>query len=310
MMCERPRSHEVRDGSVDRCRKIFPYARLRQALRSLVEPIDAPTRNELSPSLSVSPCGSPKPGGPFRGCPPRDVVQPEPDTAGLIRMSNATSLVISVREHPLLRIAPFITRFPAPLGEMETPGEILDLLRLDAAPPFTRDEAVRRAVRDLLRYGGHRPSGIGKPASEYLIRAVEEDSLRSINVAVDICNAVSLHSGFPVGVVDRELARPPYRIEIAPQGSRYVFNPSGQEMSLGGLICLYDEEGPCINPVRDAQRTKTRDETVETLTVVWAPVALENRLRDVEDWYRGMLADVGAETESVEVEVVPATEKG
>src|SRR5690606_37904804 len=89
MKCGRPWLHEVRDGSVDRCRKIFPYARLRQALRSLVEPIDAPTRNELSPSLSVSPCGSPKLGGPFRGCPPRDVVQPEPDTAGLIRMSNA-----------------------------------------------------------------------------------------------------------------------------------------------------------------------------------------------------------------------------
>ncbi len=225
-------------------------------------------------------------------------------------MSNATSVVISVREHPLLRIAPFITRFPAPLEELETPPEVLELLRLDADTPLQREEPVRRAVRDLLRHGGHRPSGIGKPASEYLVRAVEEESLRPINLAVDICNVVSLHSGFPVGVVDRELATPPYRIEIAPKGSTYVFNPSGQEMSLGKLICLYDEQGPCINPVRDAQRTKTRPETVETLTVIWAPVAFEERLREAERWYREMLADCRAETETVDVEIVPLADEG
>lgn len=236
--------------------------------------------------------------------------QPGHVTAGSIAMSNATSVVISVREHPLLRIAPFITRFPAPLEQLETPQEILDLLRLDADTPLQREETVRRAVRDLLRHGGHRPSGIGKPASEYLVRAVEEGSLRPINLAVDICNVVSLHSGFPVGVVDRELARPPYRIEIAPKGSSYIFNPSGQEMSLGGLICLYDDEGPCINPVRDAQRTKTRPETTETLTVIWAPVSLEERLLETERWYREMLEACGAETETVEVEIVPPAEEG
>lgn len=221
-------------------------------------------------------------------------------------MTRSDSPVIRVREHPLLRIAPFITRFPAPLGGLSTPAEILDLLRLEAEVPLRRDEEVRKAIRDLLRYGGHRPSGIGKPASEYLVRAVEEGSLRSINLAVDICNVVSLHSGFPIGVVDRALASPPYRIRIAPKGSSYVFNPSGQEMSLGGLICLYDAEGPCINPVRDAQRTKTRPETMETLSVVWGTHALAGRLAEAERWYRSLLEGVGAETEAVPVEIVPA----
>ncbi|HEX6927269.1 MAG TPA: phenylalanine--tRNA ligase beta subunit-related protein [Longimicrobiaceae bacterium] len=221
-------------------------------------------------------------------------------------MTRSDLPVIRVREHPLLRIAPFITRFPAPLGELSTPGEILDLLRLDADVPLQRDEAVRKAIRDLLRFGGHRPSGIGKPASEYLVRAVEEGSLRSINLAVDICNVISLHSGFPIGVVDCALARPPYRIRIAPKGSSYVFNPSGQEMSLSGLICLYDAEGPCINPVRDAQRTKTRPETVETLSVVWGTQALADRLAEAEHWYRSLLEGVGARTEAVPVEIVPA----
>lgn len=221
-------------------------------------------------------------------------------------MSQADPVVIRVREHPLLRIAPFITHFPAPVGKLHTPTEVLDILRTDAEAPLQRDEAVRKAVRDLLRYGGHRPSGIGKPASEYLVRAAEEGALGSINLAVDICNVVSLHSGFPIGVADRDLAHPPYRIRVASKGSSYVFNPSGQEMSLGGLICLYDAEGPCINPVRDAQRTKTRPETVETLSVVWAPVEFEERLREAELWYRGLLEGAGARTETVSVEIVSA----
>ena len=218
-------------------------------------------------------------------------------------MSGTMPLAITVAEHPLLCIAPFVTRFPAPLGELATPPAILDLLRLDAETPLSPNEAVRTAVRDLLRWGGHRPSGIGKPASEYLVRAAEQGSLGAINLAVDICNVVSLHSGFPIGVADTALARPPYHIAVAPRGSSYVFNPSGQEMSLGGLLCLYDREGPCINPVRDSQRTKTRAETVETLSVVWAPLSLRERLGEAERWYRLMLEESGAVTETVAVEV-------
>lgn len=219
-------------------------------------------------------------------------------------MTSAEPVRIAVREHPLLRIAPFITRFPAPLDELPTPPEVLELLRLDAKTPLAREESVRVAVRDLLRWGGHRPSGIGKPASEYLIRAAEQATLGSINLAVDVCNVVSLHSGFPIGVADTALARPPYRIAIAPRGSSYVFNPSGQEMALGGLICLYDAQGPCINPVRDSQRTKTRAETVETISVVWGTSSLQGRLDEAERWYRRLLESGGAETESVEVDVV------
>ena len=214
-----------------------------------------------------------------------------------------TETVIRVQEHPLLEIAPFFTRFPAPLSELQTPPEVLDLLRLDADAPLLRDDGVRREVRDLLRRGGHRPSGIGKPAPEYLVRAAEQGTLGPINLAVDICNAVSLHSGFPIGVGDTVLARPPYRIFIPPEGSSYVFNPSGQEMSLRGLICLHDAEGPFINPVRDAQRTKTRPETVETITVVWGTTSLAARLREAERWYREMLEAAGAQTITIGVEV-------
>ncbi|HEX6941106.1 MAG TPA: hypothetical protein VF158_16935, partial [Longimicrobiales bacterium] len=135
---------------------------------------------------------------------------------------------LEIERHPLLRVAAFETRFPAPLGELPVPERIGGWLRLDAPAPFQRDEAVRTAVRDMLRWGGYKPTGRGKPASEYLVRAAGEGALGSINLAVDVCNAVSLHSGLPISVVDLELARPPFRIAVAPAGASYVFNRAGQ----------------------------------------------------------------------------------
>jgi hypothetical protein len=46
---------------------------------------------------------------------------------------------------------------------------------------------VRAAVRDMLRPGGCKPTGRGKPASEYLVRAASEGQLAPINLAVDAC---------------------------------------------------------------------------------------------------------------------------
>ena len=206
---------------------------------------------------------------------------------------------LSVEPHPLLRVAAFTTSFPSPLGGLSTPAAVLDALRLDGPAPLERDEATRGAVRDLLRAGGYKPTGRGKPASEYLVRAASEGALGTINVAVDVCNAVSLHSGLPISVVDLARARAPFRIAVAPEGASYVFNASGQEIDLGGLLCLFDDDGPCANAVRDAQRTKTRGETRETLSVIWGFAGGEERLAGAERWYRELLDGVGATTERV-----------
>ena len=209
-------------------------------------------------------------------------------------------MMLQVDDHPLLRIASFTTSFPAPLGEMATSGAVLAALALDAPAPLERDEATRAAVRDMLRHGGYKPTGRGKPASEYLVRAVTEGALESINAAVDACNVVSLHSGFPISVVDLDRAHGPFRIAIAPAGTRYVFNVSGQEIDVGGLVCLWDAHGPCANAVRDAQRTKTNADTRTTLSVIWGCVGFEERLRKAEHWYRTLLVGMGATTERVE----------
>ena len=205
-------------------------------------------------------------------------------------------IALQVDEHPSLRLAAFRTVFLAPLGELVTPPAVLDALGADAQAPLRRDEGVRTAVRDMLRHGGYKPTGRGKPASEYLVRAAAEGALGAINLAVDSCNVVSLHSGLPISVVDLDRARAPFRVGLAPHGSSYVFNAAGQEIDLAGLLCLFDADGPCANAVRDAQRTKTRAETRVTLSVIWGCAGLEERLRETERWYRELLGQAGAST--------------
>jgi DNA/RNA-binding domain of Phe-tRNA-synthetase-like protein len=181
---------------------------------------------------------------------------------------------------------------------MSSPAELLKLLRPDAETPLQSDDTVRETVRALLRQGGFKPTGRSKPASEYLIKAVRDGLLTPINLAVDVCNVVSLHSGLPISVVDLDLAREPFRVAVAPAGASYVFNASGQTIDLGGLLCLFDADGPCANAVKDAQRTKTRPETRRTLSLVWGTVALPGRAERATAWYRELLEREGAKTEA------------
>ena len=208
-------------------------------------------------------------------------------------------LQVTLEEHPLLDVACFAVSLEGPLSEHPSPDWLLALLSLEAEAPLERSEEVRAATRDLLRHGGYKPTGRGKPASEYLVRAVGEGKLGSINLVVDACNVASLHSGVPISIVDTELADLPLRIGIASEGTRYVFNAGGQEIDASGLLCLCDAEGPCANAVKDAQRTKTHDGTTSALVVVWGSVAHEGRARETAAWYRELLERAGAQTADV-----------
>jgi DNA/RNA-binding domain of Phe-tRNA-synthetase-like protein len=205
--------------------------------------------------------------------------------------------MLTVDPHPLLDLRAFTTTFPRPLGEVKTPPAAVNAL-FDSTPtvPMTADDAVREAVRVMLRHGGFRPAGRSKPASEYLLKAAADGQLQAINAAVDICNAVSLHSGLPISVVDLDRTKTPLRVGIAAAGSSYVFNAAGQTIDLGGLLCLHDADGPCANAVKDAQRTKTGPATVRTLTLIWGTNARPGHAAAAEKWYREMLAAVQGET--------------
>jgi len=203
---------------------------------------------------------------------------------------------VAIDAHPLLDAGVFVTTLAAPLTDLPSPPWLVALLDLGAAAPLAPDDAVRRAVRDLLRHGGYKPTGRGKPASEYLLRAAEERVLGSINAAVDACNAVSLHSGLPISVIDLDLAGEPLRIGLAATGAEYVFNPAGQTIRLDGLLAVHDAAGPCAGPVKDSQRTKTHGQTRRTLSVVWGTRDLPGRADAAVAWYRELLERMGHAT--------------
>jgi DNA/RNA-binding domain of Phe-tRNA-synthetase-like protein len=206
---------------------------------------------------------------------------------------------LALDPHPLLECAAFTTELDRELGDAPSSPELIAKLTLDAEAPIERDEEVRKGIRDLLRHGGYKPTGRGKPASEYLVRAAGEGKLGSINLVVDACNVVSLASGLPISVVDLDRGHGPWRIGVAEAGTTYVFNASDQVIDVSGLLCLFDAEGPCANAVKDAQRTKTSETTRRTLSVVWAAKGMSDRLAAATAWYRELLHVSGAKTEIV-----------
>ena len=187
-----------------------------------------------------------------------------------------------------------------PLTIRSVPHPLLDaglfLARLASeivAPTPTNsgcDEVTKGAVRDLLRHGGFKPSGRSKPASEYLAVAFAESRFPQINPLVDTCNVVSLKSGLPISLVDLDKTRGALSLQIAPPGTTYVFNPSGQVIDASGLVCLYDEEGPTGTPVKDAQRTKTDASTKNVIVIIWGTSALPGRTASTTKWYRELMA--------------------
>lgn len=207
-------------------------------------------------------------------------------------------VLASARGVPGLAVGLLEARYPRPLADVPTPDAATDALGLDAEAPLERSDEVKAAVRDLLRRDGYKPTGRGKPASEYLVKAAAGGFLSPINAAVDACNAVSLHSGLPISVVDLDRASTPLTVAQGGPGDAYVFNASGQEIKLAGLLGLRDAEGFCANPVRDSQRTKTHGGTTRTLSVVWAPPGLEARLATALGWYAGLVGASGAETQT------------
>ena len=207
---------------------------------------------------------------------------------------------IHVEPYAGLRLLAFTAAFPAPLAELDEP-HVTSCLAPDCAAPVSADEGVKTAVRDLLRGHGYKPAGRGKPASEYLARAAGTGALGSINAAVDVCNAASLHSGLPISVVDLDRVAAPLVVRVGRPSERYVFNASGHEIALAGLLSLCDADGPCANAVRDSQRTKTHAGTTQALYLLWTPETLREHADRTALWAHDLARSSGAAVGEAEV---------
>lgn len=151
---------------------------------------------------------------------------------------------------------------------------------LDAFRARPEDESTRQAVRDLLRFGKYKPTGRGKPSSEYLAAQAREGTFPRVSVLVDANNLASLESGLPMSILDLDRANTSeFLARRGREGESYVFNSTGQTIELRDLLLVatFPDDAACVNPVKDAMRTKVHEETRRVLVVVYAPKVLQAR---------------------------------
>lgn len=197
-----------------------------------------------------------------------------------------------------------------PAGFGEALQALLDARRSDLDD---RAEAVRRSARDLLRNGRYRPTGRGKPASEYLIRAAQQEAaFPRINGPVDVNNYISLKYVLPASLWDLDRAATDrFVFRLGRTGEAYVFNAGGQEIEVEDLIVgcrvLGEAEEPIVNPVKDSLLTKTTEATTRVGACIYAPADAVSReeLRAVCAEFAQWLAACGTSVEATYDVVAP-----
>ena len=177
--------------------------------------------------------------------------------------------------------------------EIELPDMLLGIVESSPVPKGPADEGldaeiqaamaarrkdsvvdpVRNAVRDLLRIGGYKPAGRGKPASEYLGQAAERGEFPRISHIVDALNLVSLESRLPISLLDADRVMEgtdALVIRFGRAKESYVFNSIGHEIDIEGLVSVARRNGPALgNPVKDSMLAKTTDQTTRTIAFIW-----------------------------------------
>lgn len=155
----------------------------------------------------------------------------------------------------------------------------------DAGEGFIPVE-MRRRVRGMLRHGRYKPSGRGKPASEFLLQAALNGSFPLVNGPVDVNNAISLASGLPGSIFDADLSGAHLLLRRGWHEESYRFNPTGQTIDLEDLLLVCRRAGevwePCGNPVKDAMVTKIHCGTRRVAAVLYAPA--DEPVSSLEGW--------------------------
>jgi DNA/RNA-binding domain of Phe-tRNA-synthetase-like protein len=205
--------------------------------------------------------------------------------------------------HPTLRLGLVHAdraRFAASSGSL--------LRELEAAEARVRNdvaaypERVRATMRDVLRVGGYKPTGRGKPASELLLAMAQKEGLPRIGNLVEINNISSLESGFPISIFDLDLLGADPWVRFGRAGESYVFNNAGHAMDLAGLPVVCRASGqPVGNAVRDSMETKVRATTQRVLVVLWGARSLITELSAASERVASLL-HTEAEAPAVEVE--------
>jgi DNA/RNA-binding domain of Phe-tRNA-synthetase-like protein len=181
---------------------------------------------------------------------------------------------------------------PAPLTEAL--NVLIEERHAELSPEL---EQRRKGCRDILRNGVYKPTGRGKPASEYLLRAARDGTFPRINGLVDATNLVSLRTLMPISLWDvGRVAARRFVFRLGEAEQSYVFNPAGHTMDLQDLVCggaVKDAVwSPSVNPVKDSMATKTNEETTEVAAAIYASASaisdgtLEAACAELLGWLR------------------------
>lgn len=156
------------------------------------------------------------------------------------------------------------------------------------------EEALRQGSRDMLRNGRYKPTGRGKPASEYLLREASEGRFPRINGPVDANNLVSLRHLVPISLWDLDLAlADAFEFRLGREGESYIFNEAGQALDLRDLVCgcIVEEPTslPIVTPIKDSLRTKLKPEATRVAGAIYFPLVggrarLEQVTREFLSW--------------------------
>ena len=177
-------------------------------------------------------------------------------------------------------------------AEASSPGFETALAEVIAAAPAREGDPMKADVRNLLRHGRYKPTGRGKPASEYLWQAAVAGEFPRVFPLVDVCNLVSLRTLLPISLVDVARAQSTqFCVRHGRPGESYVFNAGGQEIGLEDLLLLarLPQDAPCANAVKDSLATKLTPQSRDVLAVVYAPLAhaalAERAAAEMGEWF-------------------------
>ena len=175
------------------------------------------------------------------------------------------------------------------------------------------EEALRRGSRDVLRNGKYKPTGRGKPASEYLVRAATDDSFPRINGPVDANNLISLQHCVAVSLWDQTLAGgSELELRLGAEDEQFVFNQAGQLLRLKDLVCgcVLDHApptAPIVTPIKDSLATKIHSSTTHVAGCIYYPLSAGSlsHLQQITEAFLGRLLQCGEATTGTTAVLLP-----
>lgn len=165
-----------------------------------------------------------------------------------------------------------------------TPDMLKEQIRGLAMTPPQNASVRDPAIRAMLRRGGFKPSGRNRPAQEYLSNVGRTPAgLSSICNIVDVNNYISLKHRLPASIIDASCAGDGLVAREGCPGETYIFNSSGQELRLGGLLCLSTRAGIALaSPVKDAFAAHITEGTKSVIGCVYGSLDLLSRANIAE----------------------------